>query len=753
MKAPFGLLRYRVARRLMGSYLVLAVATIAALSAILFALFSRSAAGQIAASSRDLLQRTAYAADVLDGQVQGIGGHLINDLDVISFLYSKQDDKILDYNAMRALDRITSVYTFIRSIGLYNRSTGDYLNNVGMASRLPFAASTPGGLDMAPRVISAAASPDRRSHSVLTRMLYPYATSGIPEMSAIEVNVDERYLQSLIASIAGTAEGAVTMVLDRSGVVLSHQDPGWFMRDLSKEGFVSRILAAQEMGGSFIEQVDGEVRLVSFVRSEQSGWAFVMTQAYSSLIGDIDRLRAITLTVAAGLAVLGVLISAFMTGVLYSPLQRIVERVGQREAGGPPGKALDEYALISDTLSHYDENLRRSLGQSAALAREAFLRGLIAGESGELAGTGIREWPPDSRCQVVVMRLDGFGAFKRSLSPAEQGATRLRAARIASEELGRFHPCDAVVTAEDEITLLLRGGDDEDRLLLALAEMQRELSARVRLSFTVGVGEPAYTLAEIPRSCAAAAERCRYPLFLGPGQLIDGRAVRSRLAVPPRYPVACEARLLESVQHGDAETIGANVEQFLSEIEGLSYYQVINCTGRLLLGIFWRFGESTELLDENYKDYDRLLKDIESSETMAELRAKVLDFCVHTGFLIGSGANRLHAKRNERIAQDVKHAVAERFTEPGLSLEIVAGLVGLSPGYLAKLFKVVVGQSFGDYLNSVRLEKARALLASTSRSAQAIGESVGIYNATYFSTLFKKTYGLSPSRYRDRSAP
>jgi AraC-like DNA-binding protein len=748
----------------MGSYLVLAVATIVALSAILFTLFSRSAADQIAASSRELLRRTAYASDVLAAQIQTIAGHLINDLDVVSYLYSEQSDKIVDYNAMRALDRIKSAYTFIRSIGLYNRSTGGYLNNVGMASRLPLPdEGTPAAAalapDLIPRVIPVAASPDRSAHSVLTRMYYPYTAAGIAGDSAIEINIDERYLQSVVAGIAGTAEGAVTMVLDRAGTVLSHKDPAWFMRSLSREGYVARILAARDRSGSFIANVDGEVRLVSFVKSDASGWAFVMTRAYASLIGNIDRLRLITLIVAAALAVFGAIVSVLLTGVVYRPLRRIVERVGPENGRLVAHGRVDEYTLIAETLSHYHETaseLARSQSQSTALAREAFLRDLLKGESSngiipEAARAGIRESLVGTRFIVVVSKLDGFTAWKRALTAGEQGAARLRAARLAAEEIGRFHPCDALVMGEDEIALLVRDCEDVDRLVLALAELHRECAARMKASFTFGVGDPAYSLPEIPRSYAAAVERCRYRLFFGPGRVIDGRAVRARLAALPRYPEKIESLILESLKHGDAEVIGEHVSAFMADVEGLSYYQVMNCTGRLLLAIFWRFGESTELLDENYKDYDRLLTDIECSETMDELGARVRDFCTRTSALISEGTSRLHAKHNERIVQDVKRTVSERFAEPGLSLDVVAELVNLSPGYLAKLFKLVAGQSFGDYLNSVRLEKARLLLASTNRSAQAIGESVGIYNAPYFSTLFKKAYGLSPSRYRNRA--
>ncbi|MFD1908933.1 helix-turn-helix domain-containing protein [Paenibacillus rhizoplanae] len=68
----------------------------------------------------------------------------------------------------------------------------------------------------------------------------------------------------------------------------------------------------------------------------------------------------------------------------------------------------------------------------------------------------------------------------------------------------------------------------------------------------------------------------------------------------------------------------------------------------------------------------------------------------------------------------------------------MSSIAGLSPSYLGKLFKGATRQSFSEYLNNTRLEKAKDLLASTSETAARISEAVGIYNITYFSTLFKK---------------
>ncbi|MNL40845.1 HTH-type transcriptional regulator YesS [compost metagenome] len=112
----------------------------------------------------------------------------------------------------------------------------------------------------------------------------------------------------------------------------------------------------------------------------------------------------------------------------------------------------------------------------------------------------------------------------------------------------------------------------------------------------------------------------------------------------------------------------------------------------------------------------------------------------------------MNAQKHNVIIEKVQNYIQEQYAQPNLSLELVSNIAGLSPSYLGKLFKGATRQSFSEYLNHTRLEKAKDLLASTHETAAKISESVGMYNITYFSTLFKKKYGLTPSAYREQEA-
>jgi len=85
-----------------------------------------------------------------------------------------------------------------------------------------------------------------------------------------------------------------------------------------------------------------------------------------------------------------------------------------------------------------------------------------------------------------------------------------------------------------------------------------------------------------------------------------------------------------------------------------------------------------------------------------------------------------------------------------LSLSLLADKLGLSEGYLSNLFKKIYKISFTDYVTDQRLEKAKILLLTSHLKNYEIAESVGISDPNYFSTIFKKKYGFSPSQYRKK---
>ncbi|MFD2332031.1 helix-turn-helix domain-containing protein [Cohnella sp. GCM10020058] len=84
-----------------------------------------------------------------------------------------------------------------------------------------------------------------------------------------------------------------------------------------------------------------------------------------------------------------------------------------------------------------------------------------------------------------------------------------------------------------------------------------------------------------------------------------------------------------------------------------------------------------------------------------------------------------------------------------ISVEELAKMVFLSPNYISNLFKEQTGETIIDYLTGVRLRHARNQLADPTRKIYEIAESTGFNSTSYFSVVFKNTYGVSPKEYRE----
>ena len=83
-----------------------------------------------------------------------------------------------------------------------------------------------------------------------------------------------------------------------------------------------------------------------------------------------------------------------------------------------------------------------------------------------------------------------------------------------------------------------------------------------------------------------------------------------------------------------------------------------------------------------------------------------------------------------------------------ISLNLVAEKVHLSPAYLSRIFSRKTGVSFSEYLTEVRLKQAKQRLSLSNASIDEIAVATGFSSNSYFTAVFKKHAGLTPSEYR-----
>jgi two-component system response regulator YesN len=143
------------------------------------------------------------------------------------------------------------------------------------------------------------------------------------------------------------------------------------------------------------------------------------------------------------------------------------------------------------------------------------------------------------------------------------------------------------------------------------------------------------------------------------------------------------------------------------------------------------------------KDYLPALIQIDNFEHLRKwFLDKVMEAC-----------RNIITKREEQTSGAIARAksfIEENYSRD-ISLDDVSRFVDISPYYFSKLFKEETGENFIEYLTNIRIERAKLLLQSKEVSIKNICVETGYSDPNYFSRIFKKQVGVTPTEYREKN--
>lgn len=215
----------------------------------------------------------------------------------------------------------------------------------------------------------------------------------------------------------------------------------------------------------------------------------------------------------------------------------------------------------------------------------------------------------------------------------------------------------------------------------------------------------------------------------------------------PPYPIEKERELLSLISIGDK----AGSQKVLNEIFGHVFFssggnfEVIKSRVLELVVLLSRAALSggadiEQIFGLNYK----YLSEINNFKTVDELTMWLSKIMTRFTDCVFNLTNIKHIDVIYRAIEYIKRNYMKKIT-----LEDVASHVFLSPSYFSKVFKDEMKCNFNTYLNKVRIEMSKKLLADESIPLVDISNLVGFEDQSYFTKVFKKLTNISPGKYRE----
>ncbi len=182
-------------------------------------------------------------------------------------------------------------------------------------------------------------------------------------------------------------------------------------------------------------------------------------------------------------------------------------------------------------------------------------------------------------------------------------------------------------------------------------------------------------------------------------------------------------------------------KEYRSEAEIMDLFQSLAVSVRKDLGLPLRVGLSHCVTQP--EDIHRGFQEARSALEGLKLPEEVAFWEGHGGGL--REGSPIH--RTEALIHEALEYLASHFGE-ALTLEGMASRVRLSSFYFSKSFKQCTGSTFIDYLTLLRIKKAKELLKDPKWSVKEISVKVGYPDPNYFTRVFKRIEGVSPTEYR-----
>ena len=200
------------------------------------------------------------------------------------------------------------------------------------------------------------------------------------------------------------------------------------------------------------------------------------------------------------------------------------------------------------------------------------------------------------------------------------------------------------------------------------------------------------------------------------------------------------------IESGRAEDVDAFVDRFIRSLHGAEQSMLFK--NYLLVSI--RISAANALQDSGVsgEQLAELVPDLPMDYSGEELRSYL---CTVLKSVI-SVRDSVSRKTGGDLVEDALRYINDNYCSDTISLNTAAKAINVSSNYLSAIFSQKVGDSFIEYLTKKRMQRARQLLRETEMRSGEIALAVGYKDPRYFSYVFKRTQGCTPSEYRSREA-
>lgn len=728
------------------------VVTIIALTSIMYQVFENAQMDTVFKSRADSLHQIGYSISVMEDTANMLATQVYFDRDVQRLFDLFATGGESEVEVLQVTDKLRMLhltYPMIDSIYVYNKSTDMLLSDSNtmafvkswefhdqeMVQMLESGEQLP-RMTAIPRV-----KPYRDSYEKIriTRNVYSFVYYSTTHFDAspenmVVVSISEEWVKNQVKSMKFNSERNLFLV-DASGhIVMSGEGHSEFLKNVSDIPYVKRILESSGTG-YFTENIRGEMNLVIYSRSEKSGWSFVNVIPFDVFMGRMESFRNNTLLLCLIILAIGLIAAVILMRYAFTPVDRILNDASRlRQEGEIRNRELRKKVLQELLYGSIQVNSREWGKYETDL--------------------GVRIDISD-RLVLVLFRIDGYAAFKEINNISDRSIYKFGFMNIIEEVFTEKFPAEIIDMNDDKVVVMIKEREGElsrqdfnEVLVGCVRQVQNVIREYFKYTLTAVLGSVIQDIHQVGACYQKLLQASFMRMFAGHESLLFMEEYERTHKGNFEMDGTTEKRISEAILSHDfhqAEEVIREVLMAASVSSSDSFYmslvQCIKAAGASIRQLCEANGIAQAV------EFNGFVNKMGEMETFEEIMGFIRE-------RMDLAENLLSTRKNSKqaaIVRRMQEIIHTEYSNPNLSIELVAEKVGISPDYAGKLFKRINQTSFTESLLSTRLEKSKELLVKSDLSIQEIVQKIGISNPNYFYSLFKKHTGITPGEFRQNS--
>lgn len=295
--------------------------------------------------------------------------------------------------------------------------------------------------------------------------------------------------------------------------------------------------------------------------------------------------------------------------------------------------------------------------------------------------------------------------------------------------------------------IALKEGQNLSHLMVLLNHACKECKRIHDLDITIGLGEAYPQIEQVKKSYKEAKAALGYQKIMGKGSTIY---IKDMEPISHRKPMEflVEKDLIAAIKFGSKEDIYHCIEETFAKMKEqklhtIEYQLYILNFVHMIVKLLNDTGIDTLHIFDNTLDINELISSLQESN---DLKRWLLQVCNKISDFIGTDRENV----TQSIINSAKLFIEKQYSDPLLSVEMLCQHLHITPTYFSTIFKKETGQSYVSYLTQLRMEKAKEFIELSDDKTYVIARNVGYEDPNYFSYVFKKQYGVSPSKFRGK---